>query len=261
LSISDSNLRYRVKGETNVTDTRETLLLRTLVTLADSLVADYDIVELLHTLVDQTNDLFDTAASGICMGPTGQQPEVIVSTSEECDTLQRAQARVGEGPCIEALATGRVVSVENRPEMAERWPKFAAAAEAFPFSSVHAIPMRLRGETIGSLNLFRDHEGALNRDDAIAVQALADVATISVLQQRAIRDGTVVRDQLQKALVSRAIIEQAKGVLSQTHRLDMEAAFRLLRHHSRRTQTPISVVAAGVVDGSTIIVLTQPPVG
>jgi AmiR/NasT family two-component response regulator len=109
------------------------------------------------------------------------------------------------------------------------------------------------------LNLFRTHAGALNEDDAIAAQALADVATISVLQERAIHDSTVVQDQLQRALDSRVLIEQAKGVLSQIHRLDMDAAYRLLRHQARTTQTPISTVAAAVINGTLVIAYSQPP--
>jgi transcriptional regulator with GAF, ATPase, and Fis domain len=242
-----------------MSDTREALLMSTFVTLADSLVADYDLIDLLQTLVDHTTDLFDTAASGITLASDTHTLDVIVSSSEESRLLGLMQVRTGEGPCVEAVETGAVVSATDMHEMAARWPTFAAVAEQCSFLSVHAIPMRLRGQTIGSLNLFRDHEGALNPNDAIAARALADVATISVLQERMIRDGTIVQDQLQRALSSRVLIEQAKGVLSQTHRLDMDAAYRLLRHHSRSTQTSLSTIAAGVVDGSTIIVLTQPP--
>lgn len=242
-----------------MSDAREALLVRTFVTLADSLVADYDIIDLLQTLVDQATDLFDATASGITLQQNNQHLEVIVSTSEESRLVELMQVRTGEGPCLEAVTSGHVVSVVNHAEMVARWPVFAAAAEESNYVSVHAIPLRLRGQTIGSLNLFRDREGALNEQDAIAAQALADVATISIIQARTIRDGTTLKDQLQRALDSRVLIEQAKGVLSQTHRLDMNAAYRLLRHHARSTQTPLSSVAAGVIDGSLIIVLTQPP--
>ena len=241
-----------------MSQTRETLLVRTFVTLADSLVATYDVIDLLQTLVDQSNELFDASAAGIILGPDDDHLEVIVSTSEESRLVGLMQIRAGEGPCVEAVTTGRVVSVVDSAEMAERWPTFAHAAQQSNYVSVHAIPLRLRGQTIGSLNLFRDHEGALNKEDAIAAQALADVATIGVLQERAVRDHTVVREQLQRALDSRIVIEQAKGVLSHVHHLDMEAAYRLLRQHARSTQTPMSVVAAGLVDGSLQIAVAQP---
>lgn len=238
--------------------TRETLLVQTFVTLADSMVADYDVIDLLQNLVDQTTELFDASASGIILGPDAEHLEVIVSTSEESRLVGLMQIRAAEGPCVEAVSSGQVVSVVDMAEMRNRWPEFAAEVAATDYLSVHAIPLRLRGETIGSLNLFRDHEGALNEEDAVAAQALSDVATISVLQERAIRDSTVIRDQLQRALNSRVVIEQAKGVLAHTHQLDMDAAFRLLRQHARSTQAPIAVVAAGVVDRSIQIPVTQP---
>jgi transcriptional regulator with GAF, ATPase, and Fis domain len=236
-----------------MTQSREQLLVKTFVTLADSLVAGYDIIDLLQTLVDRATELFDAAAAGIILGPDAENLEVIVSTSENSRIVGLMQLRVGEGPCIEAVTSGVVVSVENTTEMHERWPAFAANADHSGFVSVHAIPLRLRGQIIGSLNLFREREGALNAADAMAAQALADVATISVLQERTIRDTSIVRDQLQRALDSRVVIEQAKGVISHTHHLDMDAAFRLIRQHGRTTNTPMSELAAGIVNGTVLV--------
>lgn len=244
-----------------MSDSRETLLVRTFVTVADSLVADYDIIDLLQTLVDRCTDLFDASAAGIILGPDDRHLEVIVSTGEASRSIGLMQLRAGEGPCVEAVTSGRVVSVSSRAEMHDRWPTFADASSESGYVSVHAIPLRLRGETIGSLNLFRDLEGALNESDATAAQALADVATISVLQERVIRDSTLVREQLQRALDSRVVIEQAKGVISHTHQLDMDSAYRLIRYHSRSSQTSLSAVAAGVIDGSVKIELPTPPRG
>jgi transcriptional regulator with GAF, ATPase, and Fis domain len=242
-----------------MTETREQLLVRTFVTLADSLVAGYDVIDLLQTLVDRTTELFDAAAAGIILGPDAEHLDVIASTSENSRIVGLMQLRAGEGPCVEAVTSGDVVSVVDEAEMHDRWPVFADAATGSGFASVHAIPLRLRGQVIGSLNLFRDREGALNEADAIAAQALADVATISVLQERTIHDSSVVRDQLQRALDTRVVIEQAKGVLAYTHDVDMDAAFRLIRQQARSTQSPMSEVAAGVVDGTLRIALTGPP--
>jgi transcriptional regulator with GAF, ATPase, and Fis domain len=242
-----------------MTETREQLLVRTFVTLADSLVAGYDVIDLLQTLVDRTTELFDAAAAGIILGPDAEHLDVIASTSENSRIVGLMQLRAGEGPCVEAVTSGDVVSVVDEAEMHDRWPVFADAATGSGFASVHAIPLRLRGQVIGSLNLFRDREGALNEADAIAAQALADVATISVLQERTIHDSSVVRDQLQRALDTRVVIEQAKGVLAYTHDVDMDAAFRLIRQQARSTQSPMSEVAAGVVDGTLRIALAGPP--
>ncbi|MBM7025559.1 GAF domain-containing protein, partial [Clavibacter zhangzhiyongii] len=189
-------------------ETREELLVHTFVSLADSLVSDFDVLELLQTLVDQATLLFDASAAGIIIGPDDAHLEVVASTSEKSRLVGLMQLEVGEGPCVEAVTTGQVVSVTDVRAIADRWPAFAAQAAGAGYVSVHAIPLRLRGQVIGSLNLFREHEGVLNEADAIAAQALADVATISVLQERTIRDSSVVRDQLRHALDSRVVIEQ-----------------------------------------------------
>jgi len=234
-------------------DTREGLLVRTFVNLADSLVSDFDVLELLQTLVDQATLLFDASAAGIIIGPDDRHLEVVASTSELSRLVGLMQLEAGEGPCVEAVTTGEVVSVASVAEIGERWPAFAALAEGAGYLSVHAIPLRLRGEVIGSLNLFREREGALNEADATAAQALADVATISVLQERTIRDSTVVRDQLRHALDSRVLIEQAKGVIAHTHGVDMDEAFRLIRREARNTSTAMPAVAAGIVEGRVTI--------
>ena len=234
-------------------ETREAQLVRTFVSLADSLVSGYDVLDLLQTLVDQATLLFDASASGIIIGPDAQHLEVVASTSEKSRLVGLMQLEVGEGPCVEAVTTGRVVSVADVRAIAHRWPAFSAQAAGAGYVSVHAIPLRLRAQVIGSLNLFREHEGALNEADATAAQALADVATISVLQERIIHDSGVVHDQLRHALDSRVVIEQAKGVIAHTLGVDMDVAFRLIRREARSTSTAMPVVAAAIVDGRTTL--------
>lgn len=234
-------------------DTREAQLVHTFVSLADSLVGDFDVVDLLQTLVDQVTLLFDASAAGIIIGPDPAHLEVVASTSEKSRLVGLMQLEVGEGPCVEAVTTGRVVSVADVREISHRWPAFATEAAGAGYVSVHAIPLRLRGEVIGSLNLFREHEGVLNEADAVAAQALADVATISVLQERTIRDSTVVHDQLRHALDSRVVIEQAKGVIAHTLGIDMDEAFRLIRREARSSSTAMPAVAAGIVEGRVTI--------
>lgn len=229
--------------------TREDQLLQTVATLADSLVDDFDVVDLLQLLVEHCADLFDAVAAGILLVDGNGQLEVIVSTSERSEFVEMMQLRAGEGPCVEAVATGQVVSVENLRDVADRWPKFAADARRSGFASLHAIPMRLRDSIIGSLNLFRDRVGKLNEPDAIAAKALADIATISILQQRLVEESIVTQGQLQRALDSRVVIEQAKGYIAQRHNLDMDAAFQLIRSHARSTQTRLSEVATEIIAG------------
>lgn len=159
------------------------------------------------------------------------------------------QLRAGEGPCVEAVTSGQVVSVADLEQASDRWPAFAADARRSGFAAVHAIPMRLRQSIIGSLNLFRDRVGELNEPDAAAARTLTDIATISILQQRLVEESTIAQAQLQRALDSRVIIEQAKGYLAQTHGLDMDEAFRRLRSHARSTQTRIADIAEAIVTG------------
>lgn len=229
--------------------TREDRLLQTVATLADSLVDDFDVVDLLQLLVEHCADLFDAVAAGILLVDRNGVLEVIASTSERSEFVEMMQLRAGEGPCVEAVQRGQVVSVEDLRDVADRWPKFAADARRSGFASLHAIPMRLRDSIIGSLNLFRDRAGRLNEPDAIAAKALADIATISILQQRLVEESLLTQGQLQRALDSRVVIEQAKGFIAQRHDLDMDAAFQLIRGYSRSTQTRLSVVAGDIIAG------------
>jgi transcriptional regulator with GAF, ATPase, and Fis domain len=227
--------------------TREHRLVDTFVSLTDTLVDDYDVVDLLQNLVDSAVDLFDAAAAGILLVNQTQELEVMASTSERSSFVGLLQLNAGEGPCVECFATGRPVSVSNTAEMEERWPRFAAMSRESGFASVHAIPLRLRDTTLGSLNLFRETEGPLNQEDALAAQALTDVATISILQQRTLEHASVTQQQLQRALDSRVVIEQAKGFVAHTHQIEMDAAFTLLRQYARSHQMPLAEVASAVV--------------
>ena len=233
--------------------TREHQLLETFVALADSLVDDFEVVDVLQRLVDDCISLFDAAAAGILLLSPSNQLEVIVSTSERSELVELMQLRVGAGPCVEAATTGEVVSVDDIDQIADRWPAFAADARASGFSSIHAIPLRLRDSTLGSLNLLRDEPGALNAADASAAQALADIATISILQQRLVEESELAQAQLQRALESRVVIEQAKGYLSQRQNIDMDEAFARIRNHARSTQARIGVVAADVIAGRLLL--------
>ncbi len=232
------------------TRSREDHLVQTFVNVADSLVADYDIVDLLQTLVDECAVIFDAAAAGILLVAPDGGLEVVVSTDESSDFLGIVQAKNGDGPCVEAITTGRAVSVEDLELVDASWRYFADAALRAGYRSIHAIPMRLRDSTIGSLNLFRGSTGRLAQADIVAAQALADVATISILQERALRESDLARQQLQRALDSRIVIEQAKGVLAQRHGVDMGTAFEMIRTHARATQRRLGETAEEIVSGA-----------
>jgi len=231
-----------------VTHTREGQLVETFVTLADTLVVGYDVVELLHTLVDKCVSLFEASAAGIILAAEAGELEVVASTNERSRLVEILQLRSGSGPCVECITTGRAVAVADIDAVGPKWPRFRAGSLEQGFASMRAVPLRLRATTIGSLNLFWDRRGGLGEEHALTVQALADVATIGILQERAIRESDVARQQLQHALSSRVLIEQAKGVLAFTHNVDMDEAFALLREHARSNGEALVAVAERVVN-------------
>ncbi|GAB3606597.1 GAF and ANTAR domain-containing protein [Conyzicola nivalis] len=231
-------------------DTRERRLTTAFVTLADTLVAGYDVVDLLQTLVDTCADLLDASAAGIMLADSTGELAVVASTSEKSRIVETIQLSSGAGPCVECFASGSVVTVSDVSELDERWPEFSKAALEQGFRSVHGVPLRLRGRMIGTLNLFRPTTGALSDEDKSVAQGLADVATIGILQERAIREADIAKNQLQHALDSRVLIEQAKGVIAYMRDVDMDAAFQTLRAYARGNNLNLRDVAERVVNRS-----------
>lgn len=229
------------------TETRERKLSAAFVKLADTLVTEFDVVDLLHWLVEQCTEILDTQAGGLMLvDPTGQL-QLVASTSEEAELVEIFQLAAGEGPCLDCFRTGTPVTVGNVEADGGSWPTFSAEALKFGFRSIHATPLRLRGQVIGTMNLFSHHTGALVSDDIAVAQALADVATIGILQERHIRNANVIAEQLQRALDSRILIEQAKGVLAATMNTTMNDAFEIMRAHARDRNLPLRQVADDVV--------------
>jgi GAF domain-containing protein len=222
---------------------RERQVTQAFVALADTLVDDYDVADLLHTLVQQCVQLLDVAAAGLTLADERGDLQVLASSTEQARLLELFQLDIDEGPCVECFTSSRPVLVADIAAQAARWPRFAAEAARNGFASVHAVPLRLRRQTIGALNLFGLRPGNLSDDDVALAQGLADTATIGILHERAVRQGEILSEQLQTALNSRVIIEQAKGVLAAAGRLRMDAAFTALRAYSRRNNRRLSDVA------------------
>ncbi|MHA7278095.1 GAF and ANTAR domain-containing protein [Arthrobacter sp. Hz1] len=220
------------------------------VKLTDTLVTDYDVLDLLQTLVEETVSLLDASAAGLLLVDPDGELQVVASTSEATHLVEILQLQAGEGPCVECFKTGVVITIDSIDSMGGRWPEFQAAALSQGFHSIHAIPLRVKDRTIGAMGLFGHHTGALTDEDSAIGQALAHVATIGLLQERAIRESTLVNDQLQNALNSRVLIEQAKGVISQTNDVDMSQAFSRLRHYSRSNSLGLQQTASKIVEGS-----------
>ena len=232
---------------------REERLSRAFVTLADTLVADYDVIALLDQLVGHCVSLLAADAAGLLLADPRRELRVVASSSEQAQVMELLQLQADEGPCLECYRSGVPVSVPDLTDARSRWPVFAAAAEqAGAFRSVHALPLRLRGDAIGALNLFHSTPGPLPHADLALGQALADVATIGILQERAIRRGEVLNEQLQSALNSRVVIEQAKGVVAQLLGVGMDGAFNVLRGYSRQHNRRLSEVSRAVVAGEIV---------
>ncbi|CAN5734551.1 GAF and ANTAR domain-containing protein [soil metagenome] len=219
------------------------------VNLADTLVADYDVMELAQQLIDSSMTLLPIAAAGIVLGDFLGELYVFASSSEQTRLLELLQLHAGSGPCLQAYRTGEAVIVDDLSVDPWRWRAFAERATEYCFRSVSALPLRLRDERVGALNLFRTEIGTLSHTDVAVGQALADVAAIGILHQRILIHSEQVNQQLQHALNSRVVIEQAKGVIAERGSVDMDAAFALLRGHARRTQQRLADVARAVVAG------------
>jgi GAF domain-containing protein len=218
------------------------------VVLADTMVADYDTIDLLDRLVGFCVDLLPADAAGIVLGDARRELRVVAASSEAAELMELLQLQSDEGPCLDCFQSAAAVSVPDLSDAAERWPTFVAAVqERGQFRAVHALPLRLRGQAIGALNLFDHEPGPLPNPDLALGQALADVATIGILQERAIRRAEVVNEQLQTALNSRVTIEQAKGVLSQSLGVSVEEAFDQLRDYARSRGLKLSDTARQVV--------------
>jgi GAF domain-containing protein len=229
---------------------KQAVLIRSLVELADNLVADFDIVDLLTLLSDRCVEALDVAAAGVMIAAPAGQLQVVASSSDAMRTLELFQLQSDEGPCVDAYGSGQPVINQDLQANIDRWPRFTPRAIAAGFRSTHSLPMHLHDQTIGALNMFRVGGGTLEPDDVSAAQALADVATIAILQHRAIASAQTLNDQLNHALNSRVVIEQAKGKISEAANLDMDQAFQRLRHHARNQNLRLTDVAHDIATGA-----------
>ena len=230
--------------------TRQQRISQVFVELADTLVAQFDVIEFLHTLIDRSVELLNADAAGLMLADQRGDLRVVASTAESARVAEVFELQYEEGPCLDAFTTGQQVVNLHGAQMQERWPAFSAAAMQVGFLSTHALPMRLRDNVIGALNLFARQSLPLTDDDVALGQAMADVATIGLLQERAGREKDVLVEQLHAALNSRIVIEQAKGVLAERSQVSPEQAFVILRTHARGHGLKLTDVATRVLDNS-----------
>ena len=229
--------------------TRESDVVESLVEMADTLVDDYDVVDLLTRLADRCVSLLGVAAAGVMLASPEGDLRLVASSSEAMRVVEVFELQAQEGPCLDAFRTGDRVEHENLRAGAGRWPRFATAALEAGFGSAFALPLRLRDMTIGALNLFHAEQTPMDEPDVIVARAFADLATIAVLQQRATAESQRINEQLSGALTSRIVIEQAEGVISERAGLDLAEAFTRLRSYARNHNLRLSDVAQAAIDG------------
>jgi GAF domain-containing protein len=227
---------------------REAVIVDAFATLADSLVAGFDVIELLQTLVETCRRVLDVEEAGILLADDLGDLEVVASTSEASTLVETMQLDARSGPCWTCFTTAEPVLLPDVDVDAGRWPEFVVVAREQGFRSVHAVPLRLRGTVIGTLNLLGSAVGVLGERDVRVAQALADVATIGILQERALRESSLVQQQLQGALDTRVVIEQAKGVVAHVRGVSTDEAFVLIRRHARDNRLKLADVAQQLVD-------------
>ncbi len=227
--------------------TREEFLAQTFVELADTLVDDFDIIELLTMLSERCVELLDASGTGILLGDAHDTLQMVAASSEQAQLLELFQLQTREGPCLDCYRSGQPV-VHPDLATANPWPRFGAVALQAGLPSVHAFPMRLRQEVVGTLNLFMAEARPLSPADTAVAQALAHAASIAILQDHATRESRTTVGQYQHALNSRVAIEQAKGLLSERAGITMDEAFSRLRAHARQHNIKLSTLAASLVE-------------
>lgn len=228
----------------------EQLLAKAFVELADTLVADFDLIDFLRMLTDSCVDMLGVDAAGVLLADLNGELRVMAASDEQVRLLELFQLQNDEGPCLECFHTGAPVTVEDLSTESARWPRFTAQARHSGYSAVQTLPMRLRDEVVGALNLFRILPGPFDPAGTPVAQALADVATISLLQQRSSQQTALLNEQLQTALNSRVVIEQAKGKLAERQDIGMEEAFTALRNYARSHNRRLSDLACAFIEGT-----------
>lgn len=229
--------------------TRQALTATTFVEIVDTLVGDFDVIEVLTVLTSRCVELLGAAAAGILLADGDGHLRVIGASTEQIQLLELFQVQNDQGPCLDCFTSGKVV-LHSDLDTVSPWPLFAPECSKAGFASVCAVPMRLKSQILGCLNLFMSAPGGLSTADVALAQALADVASISIIQDQATRDAETREGNLQHALNSRIAIEQAKGMLAERNSTDMNEAFSWLRSYARNNNRGLTEVASALIDGT-----------
>lgn len=238
---------------------RQSLVINALVEFADNLVENFDVIDVLTALSERCTEVLDVDAAGVMLKSVTGEPQIVAASSNEMRVLEVFQLQANEGPCVDCMRDSTAIVNQELDQSYVRWPLVTPKAIALGFHSVHCLPMRLRGESIGALNLFRSASGHLSTEDVAVAQGLADVATIAILQHRIALDAQRLAEQLGHALNSRVIIEQAKGKVAQANGCSMDQAFEQLRSHARNNNLKLTDVALAIVESHQVSDVLRPP--
>ena len=237
----------REGGNGDDTRRRERLLSRAFVRLADTLASDFDIVDFLHGLSADSVEILGAEAAGVMLADPRGGLRLVASSEERMRLLELFEIQCAQGPCLDAFGTGHAVQA-SAAESRQRWPIFAPRASEAGFRVLCAVPMRAHADIIGALNLFRGSDQQFSDADLEIARAMAQVATIALIQERAIRERSLLAEQMQAALRSRIVIEQAKGMLAEHLSTTVDQAFQLLNNYARDHNRRLTEVARDVVD-------------
>jgi len=245
-------------------DSRDEWLAQTFVELADTLVADFDLIDFLSMLAERCVELLGTVEVGLVLTDGRGRLQVMASSTERMRVVELFEVQNEEGPCLDCLHWGQQIINQPLDVVGHRWPQFVPMARDAGFQMVHALPLRLRDDVIGAMNVFDVEHHDMTLPQVTLTQALADAATIGILQERTVKNRTDLSEQLQGALTSRIVIEQAKGILAERQKVDMDEAFAMLRGYARSNRLQLSAVAACIIDRSldpSALPLVTPPGG
>ena len=242
--------------------TRQTLTAAAFVEIVDTLVSDFDVIEVLTLLSSRCVELLDAAAAGILLADSGGHLRVIGASTEQIELLELFQVQNDEGPCLDCFHSGQIVLYSDA-DIVSRWPQFASFCLDAGFASVCAVPLRLKAQILGCLNIFMTGPGGLSDSDVSLAQALADVASIAIIQDQATRNAATREGQLHHALHSRIAIEQAKGMIAERRSIEMDNAFSALRTYARNNNRGLTetceALVAGTINIDTITAASPPP--
>lgn len=241
-----------------MTSTRDEVLFATLLELADTATNGFDLVSMADRLVGACVEVLGVTAAGIMLADQRKSLRVFASTNEETRMLELFELQNNDGPCLEAFGTGKQIAGVDLSQFTTRWPRFAAAAMSAGINTAYAVPMRLRDQTIGALNLFQSGTEPMSSHDLSVAKVMADMAAIGIINHWSIRQQEVLAQQLQSALNTRVTIEQAKGVVAERQGVSMSEAFEYLRSTARASRRPIAEVAVETVTGQGSVAALRP---